>query len=101
VGNTALPDHESISASDQSHSGVASSHSLSFDESTGWIVAQHAANAYGREITQLCWLPVELRGGLFHTHASMIVIASRSNHQLTIIDFEPMLAMLRRLGVLL
>jgi hypothetical protein len=101
VGNAALLDHQIISVSDQSHSRVASSHSLSFDLSTGWIIAHHAANAYGREITQLCWLPVQLRGWVFETHESMIVIASDSNFQLTIIDFESMLAMLRRLGVLL
>jgi hypothetical protein len=100
VGNTARPDHESTSVSDQSDSGVAPSPSLSFDKSTGWIIAEHATNAYGRNITHLCWLPVELRSEEFDTHESMIVVASDSSYQLTIIDFEPMLNMLRRLGVL-
>jgi hypothetical protein len=101
LGNTALPDHQSIPVSDQSHSIVTSSHSLSFDYSTGWIIAQHAANDYGQDITKLGWLPVELRGHDFYTRDSILVIPSELTHQLTIIDFEPMLTMLRRLGVVL
>jgi hypothetical protein len=99
VGNTVLPAHESISVSDQPHLGLEPSRLLSFDESTGWIIAQHAANDDGRNITQLGWLPVELRGRDFDTRDSMFVMASDSTYQLTIIDFEPMLNMLRRLGV--
>jgi hypothetical protein len=101
VGNTALPDHESISVSDQSHSIVTPSHSLSFTYSTGWIIAQHAANDYRQDITKLCWLPIELRGRNFYTHNSILVIPSELTHQLTIIDFKPMLTMLRQLGVVL
>jgi hypothetical protein len=87
--------------SDQSHSAVTPSYSLSFDYSTGWIVALHADNDYGQDITKLCWLPAELHGNRFYTHDSILVIPSELTHQLTIIDFEPMLTMLRQLGVLL
>jgi hypothetical protein len=79
---------------------VISSRSLSFNEKTGWIVLVDLDLGPGPNDIQLCWLPVEIRGDAFHSHQSMFVIASELNHQLTIIDFEPMLTMLRQLGVI-
>jgi hypothetical protein len=100
VGKTALSVHDNFPASDQSLSGASPLYSLSFDKTTGWIVAQDTGHNNEQKITQLCWLPVELRGYKFDAHGSMFVIASDFNHQLTIIDFEPMLIMLRQLGVI-
>jgi hypothetical protein len=79
---------------------VVSSRSLSFNNKTGWIVITDADLGPGPNDIQLCWLPVEMRGRIFKSHQSMFVIASKLNHQLTIIDFEPMLAMLRGLGAI-
>jgi hypothetical protein len=50
---------------------------------------------------QLCWLPVELRGFVYNAHKSIFVMASAFDHQVVVIDFEPMLSMLRRLHVML
>jgi hypothetical protein len=79
---------------------VVSSRCLSFDDKTGWIVIANADLGPGQSHTRLCWLPVEMRGRIFKSHQSMFVIASELNYQLTIIDFEPMLAMLRGLGAI-
>jgi hypothetical protein len=75
-----------------------SSRSLSFNNTTGWIVIADTGLGPEPNDIQLCWLPVEMRGPAFNSHQNMLVIASSFNHQLTIIDFEPMLAMLRALG---
>jgi hypothetical protein len=102
TGNRILPDHDSPSAADQSHFSVSSDTKwLSFDEKTGWIVAQGTVRDHEQKITRLCWLPVELRGRQFIGYKSMFVIASDITYQLTIIDFKPMITMLRRLGVIL
>jgi hypothetical protein len=101
MGNTTLSDHDDISVADHSYSTVAlPTPLLSFDKSTGWIVAQGIVCDDEQKITRLCWLPVELRGWLFDAHKGMFVIASESNHQLTIIDFQPMLTMLHQSGVI-
>jgi hypothetical protein len=100
MAKTTLSDHDNVSVVDQSHHSVSSpTHSLSFDKSAGWIVV-HTIRDHEHNITRLCWLPAELRGDIFDAHESMFVIASESNHQLTIINFEPMLTMLRQLGTL-
>jgi hypothetical protein len=79
---------------------VISSRSLSFNSETGWIVLVDPDLDPGVNEIHLCWLPVEMRGYHFDSHRSMFVIASNFNYQLTIIDFEPMLTLLRQLGVL-
>jgi hypothetical protein len=79
---------------------VASPPSLSFDEESGWIMLQLSTLPTNEKMRHLCWLPVELRGSHFATHNErIIVIASDSTHQLTIIDMGPMLDMLRGMGV--
>jgi hypothetical protein len=78
---------------------VISTKRLSFNDETGWVVLVDPVLGLRPNHTHLCWLPVEMRGPAFNSHQSMFVIASNFNHQLTIIDFEPKLAMLRGLGV--
>jgi hypothetical protein len=97
-------DHDSISAALNHYSQSCVSFPrplLSFDESTGWIVAWGTVHNHEQNIAQLCWLPVELRGQEYDAHESMFVIASETDHRLTIIDFKPMLIMLHQLGVML
>lgn len=79
---------------------ILASHSLSFKKSTGWIVLADPNVGPGRNDTQLCWLPVEMRGDEFDSHRSLFVIVSELTNQLIIIDFEPMLNMLWQLGVI-
>jgi hypothetical protein len=100
MAKTTLFDYDNVSVADQSHYSASSpTPSLSFDKSAGWIVV-HTTGDHEQNIIQLCWLPVELRGSAFDAHESMFAIASDSNHQLTIIDFNPMLTMLHQLGVM-
>jgi hypothetical protein len=98
--NISLSECDNIFVADQLHSGVLPTQSLSFDQSTGWIVVRGPAGDQGQKTTPLCWLPIDLRGDVFDAHESLFVIASRSNYQLTIIDFKPMLTMLRQLEVI-
>jgi hypothetical protein len=80
---------------------AASSPSMSFDQSSGWIIRQSPKSAGDQETTKLCWLPVEFRGWCFAAqNEGKIVIASVSTYQLTIVDLGPMLDMLRKLGVI-
>jgi hypothetical protein len=97
---TTRPRNVNSTALDRFHSRISSpTKLLSFNKSTGWIVAQGTVRDHAQNHMRLCWLPVELRGGSFDAHETMFVIASESNHQLTIIDFETMLTMLHQLGV--
>jgi hypothetical protein len=85
------------SAPDELNVDLAHPYHLLFDQSTGWIVAQTPRWQH----TQLCWLPEDLRGSACTSHkCGVFVIASEINFQLTIIDFTPMLTMLRELGVM-
>jgi hypothetical protein len=101
TGNATLSNNDNLYAADRSDFSVSSDTQwLTFDESTGWIVAQSTVRGHEQNITRLCWLPVEFRGRRFVGHKSIFVIASDEKYQLTIIDFEPMLTMLRHLGVI-
>jgi hypothetical protein len=72
---------------------------LTFDQDSGWIrwislTQSQDGNA------MLCWLPVELRGDQFANYEGVFVVASRLTHQLTIIDFNPMLNGLYDMGLI-
>jgi hypothetical protein len=83
------------------HASTPISQLLSFDPSTGWIVVEQTTSALDRSKIQLCWLPAELRGFVYNAYKSIFVMASAVEHQLVVIDFEPMLSMLRRSHVML
>jgi hypothetical protein len=73
---------------------------LYFNNHTGWITWNSYALAQ-EEVTRLCWLPIELRGDISNSREGMFVIASKSTHQLTVIDFTPMLKRLYKAGFVL
>jgi hypothetical protein len=63
---------------------------LSLEESSGWIVWNSFMHRQ-EESLRLCWIPAELRGYQSACHEGVFVVASDLTHQLTIIDFTPML----------
>jgi hypothetical protein len=71
---------------------------LHLDKSNGWIMWK--SDALVLESTRLCWLPIELRGKISASHEGTFVLASESTHQLTIIDFAPMLKSLYEKGII-
>jgi hypothetical protein len=88
-------------APDIAKAHVASPIFLSFDQASGWIMAHMPSTPTKEKVRNLCWLPVELRGHRFATYNErMIVIASDTTYQLTIIDLGPMLDMLHGLGAI-
>jgi hypothetical protein len=73
---------------------------LSLEQSSGWIVWKSFMPRQ-EESLRLCWLPAELRGSRFACRKGVFVVASELTHQLTIIDFTPMLLSLWELGLIL
>jgi hypothetical protein len=68
-----------------------------FDESSGWVSWKPFTQSRDHS-TRLCWLPAELRGYMVASHEGVFALASRLTHQLTIIDFTPMLNSLYNMG---
>jgi hypothetical protein len=79
----------------------APSGSFSLDDRNGWIMWKSYASLAHEEKSRLCWVPVELRGDVSASREGTFVFASRSTHQLTVIDFTQMLKSLYRQGFLL
>jgi hypothetical protein len=73
---------------------------LYLNASNGWITWQPYVPAHERN-SRLCWLPIELRGDIFTSHEGVFAVSSRSTHQLTVIDFSPMLKSLYAKGFIL
>jgi hypothetical protein len=73
---------------------------LFFDMNTGWILWKSYAPAQEGNL-KICWLPIELRGNVFTSLEGLFAIASSSTHQLTVIDFAPLLQSLYKQGLIL
>jgi hypothetical protein len=70
---------------------------LHLDQSNGWIV--WSPNVLTpEESIRLCFLPIGLRGKISASHESIFIVVSRLTHQLTVIDFAPMLESLCKKG---
>jgi hypothetical protein len=72
---------------------------LTFDKKSGWI-GWRSPKQLPDEITMLCWLPAELRGDKIASNGGVFTVASLLTHQLTIIDFNPMLNSLCNKGLI-
>jgi hypothetical protein len=73
---------------------------LHLDASNGWITWQPYVHALEGN-SRICWLPIELRGEILTSHEGVFAVLSGSTHQLTIIDFAPMLKSLFAKGFIL
>jgi hypothetical protein len=69
---------------------------LYFQLASGWVIW---ISELPHQSFPLCWLPPDQRGKAFSSHQSTFAVASHITGQLTIIDFAPMLEMLRHTHV--
>jgi hypothetical protein len=70
---------------------------LYFELASGWV---SWISAVQRKSFPLCWLPTDQRGVLFSSRGSSFFVASDATGRVTIIDFAPMLDILRRTHVI-
>jgi hypothetical protein len=70
---------------------------LYFETSSGWI---SWISAVQRKSFPLCWLPKDQRGEMLSYYGSTFAVAAHATGELTIIDFAPMLDMLRQTRVI-